>query len=158
MAGLTIKQSKKDKTLQIDLIGTVDESASYADISFMGVSKLVINTRDLTSINSWGVREWVRWVRTFPLGMETTLVECASILVDNINMIAGFLPRGAAVESFFVPYYCNSCNHSGEYLFESDIDVKNGNIVESRSATCENCNRPAEWDIIASSYFRFLKK
>ncbi len=156
MAGLNIKSTKKDKNLTLELSGTVDELAAFSSVSLDNINHLTINAKRIETINSWGVREWIKWVRTYPADLKVTIVGTPQVIVDQINLVAGFLPPGAVVETFYVPYYCNNCGNASNILFNSERDIVNGKMAESKSAICESCSSPAEWDVIVNSYFKFL--
>src|SRR5512143_1099977 len=78
---------------EISLSGVVDESA---DLSFFErlTGHVRIHMRNVRRINSYGVRAWIEAVRNLPPDTVVELVECPPSVVDQINMVAGFLGRG----------------------------------------------------------------
>ena len=87
--------------------GDIDEDANFTEHSLKSLNKAVFDLEEVTAINSCGIREWINWLKTSP---DTKLVfrNCPKIIVDQFNMVAGFFPMNGEIESFYVPYYCET--------------------------------------------------
>ena len=141
----------------VGLTGAVDEHASFpSSENFTEIISL-----DLTGvkvINSVGIRSWLRWFGEMP-DKEFRFVNCPKAVVMQMNMVDGFLPKNSTVESFHVPYYCESCDQELDVLFNTgkEVRVEDGEIVikYDSSHVCEDGSQ-AELDVNKDKYFRFL--
>src|SRR5512135_2248555 len=91
--------------LTVSFSGDVDEDAVFSNLSLDGAKQVVLDLEGISAINSCGIREWIKWVKAAPADTKFVYRKCPKIIVDQINMVAGFLPDGSSVESFFVPYF-----------------------------------------------------
>ena len=146
---LELKQ--QDSMTRIFVGGPIDEDASFTGVDLgAGCKELVINFAKVTLLNSCGIRAWIKWIQTVPPSVKIAFEECPKIVVDQINIVDGFLPKGAEVRSFDIPYFCEACEGS---------TIKSCKKGESYSETvpCSKCGKEAEIDVIESKYFSFLK-
>src|SRR5688572_29375933 len=104
MSKFDVKMNKNGDTLNVVMAGSIDEDADFNQLSLAGISQIDIALGNLKSINSSGIREWIKWMSTAP-SANITFSECPKVIVDQINMVDGFLPSNAKVQSFYVPYY-----------------------------------------------------
>lgn len=147
---------KNEDQLEIQIEGTIDEDTHFSHDALKGAKVLVFDFSEVRAINSCGIREWIKWIKPFDQS-SITYRKCPKIIVDQINMIDGFLPPTALVESFYVPYYSDSTGEEKQVLFSQgkefdEMGVKcPNNIVDSK-------NQPMEIDVMESKYFKFLKK
>ena len=156
MASLKITPIEKGKSLQLLFEGRIDEDATFPKLG-PNFSEITIDWSGVKAINSCGIREWLRWIGGVPHTTSVKYTNCSRIIVNQINMIDGFLPRGGKVESFFVPYYCEPCESITSLLFSHKKEPTQQPQTPPATAECETCKRPAELDVVGSSYFRFLK-
>ena len=81
-----------------------------------------------------------------------------------MNIVSGFLPSIAIVESFYVPFYCDGCDteslllvHRGEdYAPKTPETEAFVNVTSPRP--CEDCGGSKEMDVLPDKYFSFIKK
>src|SRR4051812_10372568 len=104
--------------LILQISGGVDEDANFQQIDTGAYKSIVLDLAGITGINSVGIREWMKWIKTFNAEVQFTIRRCPKIIVDQINMVAGFLPPKAMIESFFVPYYSDASGSEKMILFE----------------------------------------
>jgi hypothetical protein len=135
------------------LAGIIDENA---DLSFFErlAGHTLINLRDIRRINSYGVRAWIEGVRSVPRGTTFELVECPPSVVDQINMVAGFLGRGQ-VTSFLAPMECDRCHHAEERLFFTSEFRQLGRLPES---ACTRCGGSLHIDDVEEQYLVFARE
>ncbi|MBI4508505.1 MAG: hypothetical protein HY698_02635 [Deltaproteobacteria bacterium] len=140
------------KTLRLH--GVVDE---HADLSFFGQLKgrVQISLKSVRRINSYGVRAWIDAIRKVPSGVEFEFIECPPPVVDQMNMVTGFLGRGK-VASFFAPLACGSCDIEQDHLF-SVVDCRaKGNKLPS--VKCPKCGGEMEVDDLEEQYLLFVRE
>lgn len=145
-------------TLKLD--GVLDETAELPgfDVSYCG--RMIIDLEKLTMINSLGCRKWIHWLKAYPKSIQISLVNCSTVIVNQINILVGFIPPGVTVESIYVPYYCNSCGNDQVVLL-SVVDAQAPGWSFEQIADekeCTHCKAKAELDVLKSRYFQFLTK
>jgi hypothetical protein len=84
-----------------------------------------------------------------------TVRNCPKIVVDQINMVLGFLPAGTKVESFFVPYYSEASGNEKMILFVNGREFKDGKVSPPEGVNDEG-GAPMEMDVIEAKYFKFV--
>jgi hypothetical protein len=156
MGKLDIKMSLQAQKLTVFLGGTIDEDVNFSNHSLEGAPEIEVHLKEVKSINSCGIREWIKWMSTAK-GTKINLVECPKVLVDQINMVDGFLPQTAQVQSFFVPYYCEDSGEEKMVLFNFGKEYTNGALTPPAGIK-DSGGREMEMDVIEAKYFRFIKK
>ena len=138
----------------LSINGIVDE---HADLSFIGElrGKVQLNLKHLRRINSYGVRMWIDAVRQVPADTKLEFVECSPAVVDQINMVAGFLGHGKVL-SFFAPMRCDKCMREEDQLFFYDDCLKRGGKLPE--VKCDKCLVPMEIDDVEEQYLLFLRE
>lgn len=140
----------------LQLKGNIDEDANFAPPDVSGAGAVVLDLESVSAINSVGIREWIKWVKAFPATLQLSVRKCPKIIVDQINMVSGFLPSHAVVESFFVPYYSDSTGNEKMVLFENGKEFSNGEVNAPPEVKDES-GEVMEMDVIEAKYFKFLK-
>ncbi len=147
----------------IHIEGAINENTDFFQVELGGVKIVILDLEHVHSLNSMGLRNWVLWIRSLKSRAQTYFRNCPRPVVDQMNILQGFLPMGAVVESFFVPYTCPSCQHEENYratrgkdFMEGTVDAREG-LILSENRPCPVCSGQMEWDIIPAKYFAFLK-
>lgn len=156
MSKFDVKFNKAGEKLNVVLGGTIDEDADFTQITLAGAEKIDIDMVGLKSINSCGIREWIKWMSTAPAA-SITFNHCPKVIVDQINMVDGFLPPNAKVQSFFVPYYNDDSGAEKNVLFRYGNEFSESAVTPPPEVKDEDGNA-MEMDIIESKYFKFIKK
>ena len=155
MSNFTMTHETSEKHITIDLEGTLNEDAIIESIDINNPTKVIVNFELVSSINSCGIREWISFLKTFP---ETTVFEyknCPPAVIDQVNTISGFLPENGTVLSFYISYYCDSCENT-DYL-KGDGKKSRKEMDVPDFCKCSKCGEKAELDVVESKYFKFLK-
>ena len=123
--GLSVNTKIKDNIPFQFLEGRIDETTDLGQITVNLGEDLHLDFMGVSHINSTGIKNWLNFFskvkEDFPV-LKITFYNCPKILVDQMNMIRGFLPDGTSVESFAVPYYCEECDKESAYTFERGRD------------------------------------
>src|SRR6185312_6320787 len=143
--------------LILKISGGVDEDANFQPVELGGANAVILDLSGVTAINSVGIREWIKWVKAFPTTVQLSVRQCPKIIVDQINMVAGFLPPGTRIESFYVPYYSESTGNEKMVLFEHGKEFKDGGAIDFPAEVKDDSGEPMEMDVIEAKYFKFLK-
>lgn len=140
----------------VDLSGVMDEDLTYGDLRLDNPTELVVDFAKVISINSCGIREWIRWLSNFEK-VKVTYKFCPKVIVDQINMVDGFLPKNGIVQSFYVPYYNDEAGTELQVLFNLGKEFDASGVRPPESVK-DASGKPMEMDVIESKYFRFLAK
>ena len=143
--------------LKVTLEGQLDEEARFDDAKINGEENVSIDLEKVKSINSCGIREWIKWIRTFSSSSNIELHNCPKVVVDQINMVAGFLPENAEVKSFYVPFFSEESGDEKMILFEQGKQFDANGLKEIEEVKDDSGNE-MEMDVIEAKYFKFLKR
>lgn len=150
---LEINNRISNDTVYIELDGVIDEDAVFDKIKNLKMSKYVFDFNKVKSINSCGIREWIKYIELIG-ATDITYVNCPQIIIEQANMVHGFIKKGIVVESFYAPYFCESCDDEKKVLLKS-TDVVGGNAPVK---SCVKCNSELEFDALPKQYFQFLNQ
>ncbi len=156
MGKLEIKTEKNGEKLALTLAGTIDEDIDFSQYPLTGATEIDLHLSGVKSINSCGIREWIKWIS----GADAQVLrwhDCPKPIVDQINMVDGFLPSRGRVLSFFVPYYNDDAGSEKNVLFRYGSEFTDSEVKPPGSVKDEDGNE-MEMDVIESKYFKFIKK
>ncbi len=157
MGKLDVKAQNQGEKGSLMMSGAMDEDAKLPDPGTLSaLSEVIIDTAGIQAINSCGVREWIKWVKAMPPTLKLVYVNSPKIIVDQMNMIGGLLPKGSSVKSFFVPYFCESDKLSHNVLFTEGKEFTGKTAQAPATMACPKCGKPMEIDVIEAKYFKFL--
>ncbi len=157
---LHVQVIRNSEGITLKLDGVLDETAELPafDTSFAG--RVMIDLEKLSFINSLGCRKWIHWLKAYPKETQIALTKCSSVIVNQINILVGFVPPGVAVESIYVPYFCESCEKDEQVLMPTPggavQDWTPDSVPDEKE--CVHCKQQAELDVIKPRYFHFLVK
>lgn len=152
-----INKKSEGAKLTVEVTGNVDEDANFQPVDAAGATAVVLDLSGVTAINSVGIREWIKWVKAFPTTVQLSVRKCPKIIVDQINMVAGFLPPATRIESFFVPYYSDATGAEKMVLFSHGVEYKDGGVLDFPNEVKDDSGEAMEMDVIEAKYFKFLK-
>ena len=153
---LQISESDEGGAKVYKFAGQIDEDANFSS-NPLASTQLIMDFEGVTLINSCGIREWIKWMNTAS-GSKILYRNCPKVIVDQINMVEGFLPANGIVESFYVPYYCEECENITQVLLKNGKDFGNGGVKAPEENPCTKCQSAAEIDVIEGKYFKFLQR
>lgn len=158
MGQFKMTKGSSGDSLVLSFEGSVDEDAVFSNIQPEGANKLVIDLEKITSINSCGIREWIKWIKALPATSKITYKNCPKVIVDQINMVSGFLPENAQVESFYVPYFSEDSGNEKMVLFKRGKEFSDSGVNAPEEIKDEETGDIMEMDVIEAKYFKFLNK
>lgn len=156
MSKLDVKTNKAADKLSVQIVGTIDEDVDFSQFNLAGNKMIDIELTGLKSINSCGIREWIKWIGTAG-DAKITFNNCPRVIVDQINMVDGFLPANGSVQSFFVPYYNDDSGAEKNVLFRYGTEFSENGVTPPESVKDDQGNE-MEMDVIESKYFKFIKR
>lgn len=140
----------------LNLAGNIDEDTDFSQINLAGSSEVEIDLEKVKSINSCGIREWIKWLGTVPQA-KFYFSNCPKVIVDQINLVDGFLPKTSKVVSFYVPYYNDDEGSEKNVLFKYGAEFTEGQVKPPAKVQDEAGNE-MEMDVIEAKYFAFIKR
>lgn len=150
---LVIESTLNDNILDLKFIGQIDEDADFTKVDLTLSSSIIFDFAQVTLLNSCGIREWITFIDKIPATTQVIYRNCQQIIIEQMNMVHGFIKKGAMVESFYAPYYCAQCDK------EHKILIHTSQVIQGKAPTspCPKCQGELEFDAIESQYFNFLK-
>lgn len=149
--------------LDISIEGPISEKNPFFDINPQRFESINLDLTKVTFINSIGVKNWINWIGRSSKESTITLNNCPFVIVNQANIVDGFLPRNATIASFFAPYICDKCSNETTIKLEQNTHfiyatVDAGSITRiPESITCQKCAGVMEPDFIKEKTFSFLK-
>ncbi len=130
--------------------GAITEATDFSAALAPGPRRVVVDLSGVERVNSFGVREWIRFLK----GLKDVGVGCAldgvSVpMVRQMNMIPQ-ARGGAEVRAIFAPYYCHACDD------ERTVRLAAGARSAPEHAPCPTCAAQMEFDDVPEAYFAFL--
>ncbi len=138
----------------VTLAGVIDENSDLSPLVQLGERPIRIHLRGVRRINSYGVRAWMDAIRRIPITTRLSFVHCPPPVVDQCNMVQGFLGHGT-LESFYAPMTCAECDEQLDQLFETAACRANGGKLPT--TPCPRCGRPMEVDDLEEQYLLFVR-
>jgi DNA-directed RNA polymerase subunit RPC12/RpoP len=151
---LTINKQILQDELNVELIGCIDEDADFKELVGLEQKTISFDFDKITMINSCGIREWIKFLEVIPEKTNIVYKSCPQIIIEQINMVHGFFRKGASIQSFYAPYYCESCGKENKIHLKAD-QVKNRKAPKME---CPKCGEEMDFDAIEAQYFSFLGK
>lgn len=156
MSRFQIEIEKTATVWNLKVVGVIDEDARFEDFKIVGAPALSINMSQVKSINSCGIREWIVWIGTAGT-VAIELHECPKVIVDQINMVQGFLPAHGKVASFFVPYFSEETGSEKTVLYRFGTEYSEKGLQGTPNIK-DDSGKPMEIDVVEAKYFKFLQK
>lgn len=154
MKRLTINKQILQDELNVELIGAIDEDADFKDLLGLEQQNISFDFNQVNMINSCGIREWIKFIEVIPEQTHIKYNNCPQIIIEQINMVHGFFRKGAEINSFYAPYYCEACGKEQKIHLEAS-QVKNR---KAPNKECPTCGETMDFDAIEAQYFSFLGK
>jgi len=156
MSQLSIEKADENGKVVLKVSGTIDEDANFSGFELSG-GEVILDLQNVDAINSCGIREWINWLKEDP-GTKLVYRNCPKIIVDQVNMVSGFLPENAEMESFYVPYYCDDSGNEKMVLFTKGKEFSESGVNPPEAIKDDESGEEMEIDVIEAKYFRFLNK
>lgn len=161
MSHFQIEITEKEDSNIIAFTGRINEEAELPDLTPYQNKPLIVDLNKVTFINSLGIRLWILWVEKHP-EVSFSFMNIPPTILDQVNLIKDFLPKGSAILSFYVPTYCEECDIENNVLFKEGEDFTwspEQKLVKEplQLAPCKECNNEIELNIQPQKFFGFFK-
>lgn len=149
---LEIKIEEQNGQLNIAFIGSIDEDSDFSSVDTDLKGNLVFDLSRIELINSCGIREWIKFQESL-INIETIIYQkCPQVIIEQMNIVKGFIKEGGVIESFFAPYYDEKEDQ------EVKILLKPSDIIDGKAPTQKGTSgNDLEFDDIEAQYFNFIK-
>lgn len=144
---------------RLALSGRLDDAAPLSSLATAELAReLVIDTGGISFVNSIGIREWMRLLRTLREGgIRVALENVADVLITQMNMIPD--ARGeATIVSFHALYVCEGCGAESTPLVEVAPHRDGLLAMKAPSMTCGECGGKMELGDYPERYLTVFKK
>jgi hypothetical protein len=155
MSKFDLKIEKAAPSWKVTVSGVIDEDADFNPHSLSGAPSITVELNSVKSINSCGIREWIKWMGT-ATGVPVEFHNCPKIIIDQINMVQGFLPTPGKVKSFYVPFYNDDSGEEKNVLFTHGKEYTDQGLGAAPEIK-DSAGNPMEMDVVEAKYFKFLK-
>lgn len=136
----------------IRLQGNINEDFDGSILVNENSKSIFIDFNEIEKINSCGVREFVDTISQIE-DKQLYYVNCPKVLIDQVNMVKGFIGSNAVVLSFYAPYYCDETDEEHSLL----IKVSELKDITKAPAMTDSKGRKLTFDDFEEKYFKFLK-
>ena len=151
---LNVNTKVLENKVYIELSGSIDEDADFKSIlDLKGMDIYEFDFQKIDLINSCGVREWTNFINDLSKDSKIKYFNCRQIVIEQINMVHGFIPENATIETFFAPYFCEYHDKEFKILLKT-VDISNKAAPE---VDCPEGGHKLEFDAIEKQYFNFIK-
>lgn len=151
---LTISRDDRSQPISVKFSGLIDERAEF-DLHLGNLTSAVkINCKDVTRINSAGIKIWRDFFekirkKNVPIEFE----EISPALVDVLSVISDFMYT-QEVTSLCLTYACPKCKAGVVKTFKT-IEIKKM-LPQIPIVNCNTCGSACEFDDSPEQYFAFL--
>jgi anti-anti-sigma regulatory factor len=155
---LEVEMSITGKDSRVELAGQLDERADLGLVAEKVDGAVVFDLASVSFINSIGVREWIRLLRTLhEKNVRVALRRCSEAMVHQMNMIVETVQH-ARVESFYVPYMCDACGAEASMCIEVEPNLNGLRNMEAPPMRCPECNGKMSFSEIPARYLLFVSQ
>jgi len=130
--------------VQIVMTGRIDDTAGLgALVETIPPGPITIDTHAVTFVNSYGMRDWIRFLRALRDRGVPTLTRVADVLVTQMNLLSEV--RGTLkIASFYAPFACNGCGFETHSLIDAHVHAVELAAMRAPRVPCDECGSPME--------------
>lgn len=153
-----------DEKLELIIEGPISEKTTLFGVNFTEAKKINLNLEKVTFINSIGVKNWITWTLRVPKDAEIKIVKSPYVIINQANIVQGFLQKNMQVDSFYAPFICDECSDEQSILLQRGSDFeyvsenKDSFFKLPENLKCKKCAGIMEPDFIPEKTFAFLKR
>ncbi len=142
-----------DKSI-VTMVGVIDETAEFELLDELR-DRAEFNMKGVRRVNSFGARSWMDVIRALGKKIQLEFVECTSCVIDQLNMLEGFLGHGRVV-SFYAAMLCEHCDKGSNHLFIArEVKSLDGRLPR---VECETCGALMILDDLEEQYLLFIRE
>ncbi|HSS02778.1 MAG TPA: hypothetical protein VLM79_37210 [Kofleriaceae bacterium] len=147
-----LEKSLFGKVTHLALQGTLHNAFEGRKVAeAIRTKKVVVSLRDVRRFASWGMTEWMDFLRT-NAERDLYVVECSTYAVGQINLVTGLL-GSAKLLSFYASYRCGSCSEEFQSLFLIPRDRDLIRDLPGSHLECRTCGGRARLEDYPAAFF-----
>ena len=155
---LSVEMSTFDGVSHVELVGQIDERSDLKPILEEVKWAAIFDLAAVSFINSIGVREWVRLLRSLhDKHTLVTLRRCSEAMVHEMNVIVETVSY-VRVESFHVPYMCDACGYEASLCLDVETHRPALRKMEAPVQKCAECGGDMNLADIPARYLLFASQ
>lgn len=156
---LTVAVTGDQDERRLTLRGRLDEATQLvAQVPGWTARRVILDTGELTFINSIGIREWMHFLAALTSAGATIVHErCSEPLVEQMCFIPA-VRAGGTVRSFHAPYLCPSCGAESSELLDVAEHRDALRALRAPALPCPNCQQAMELGDVPERLFAFLRE
>ena len=151
--------------MELKLKGYFDEFSTLPeDVDLTECEKFHVDFSEIEFINSGGIKLWINFTDTLEEqeNLKVYFQNCKSMIVNQINLIKGFLPTNGKVLSAYLPAKCKECDKICEIAVEVDSaseQLKDFTklLEDPGCGKYPSCASQFEIEVDQKKFFRFNK-
>lgn len=153
MSRLTIAVTHVENTVEVVMQGQINEDSNFDSLKGLSSKRMILNLKGISHINSCGIREWIEFQKEYFHAEEVIYQECPQVIVEQMNIVSGFVHKKGIIESFYAPYYSEVIDKEFKLL------LKPSDVVDGKAPVrIDEEGGELEFDDIEAQYFNFLRK
>lgn len=156
MGQLKFHNEDQDQSILVKIEGSINEDLQIEKVSDLKRPHIIFDMDQVKMINSCGIREWIRLIESFGSDVTLEYIKVPQIVIQQMNMISGFLSKNAKVISFYAPYFIEDLDEEKQILLRSD-EIKDFKAPKM-TTNVDGSEYPLDFDAIEEQYFKFLKR
>lgn len=122
---------------RVVLAGRMDDSTRLEGVQFPA-GGIVVDTSGISFVSSYGMREWLHFVRRAHQQGPVVLDRVADMLMTHMNLIGEFA-RSVTVASFFAHYECSACGAEAPALVDVQAHAGTLRAMQMPRFACPEC-------------------
>src|SRR5688500_2966081 len=134
-------------TMNVDFIGK-----KFAKL--IKTPKVVINMREVRRFASWGMTEWMDFMR-MSADRDMYIVECSAYALSQLNLITGLLGHAKLV-SYYTSFRCGKCGEESESQFIIPRDRDTIRDLPTTYQECRTCGGRARLEEYPAAFFETI--
>jgi hypothetical protein len=156
---LTVAVTGDSTERRLVLRGRLDEAAQLVrEVGAWTARRVIIDTGELTFINSIGIREWMHFLAALTSAGATVIHDrCSEPLVEQMCFIPA-VRAGGTVRSFHAPYLCPACGAEASLLVDVETHRESLRALRAPPMPCPSCQQPMELADLPERLFAFLRE
>ena len=159
---LTLNADDSSDDVVIRFGKRLDESDRFPSLKVRLSQQVIFDCENLVMVSSAAIQNWILWMRSLDPRTQFVFKNCHRKVIEMINAVHGFWPKEAKVESFYLPFTCDKCEHEEEVLlvrgrdFIESMDGKPARFLATKTLNCGKCRETMEVAVLEDMYLQFL--
>lgn len=146
-----------DKTLEVQAIGSINEDFEIPLECIVGFDLVRLDLSQIRTINSEGTRQFRNWLFEIEeklVGVKVKIIKIQPVVVRQFTMMHNYFNDSVEIESVFVPFYCETCDHDDvDTLVTAKDAAEPAKLTKDKK--CSKCGQQLLMDI-SESYLKIF--